>query len=140
MRASTPNSRASGATPGEARQPYIAPCTDCLGEDRTASGVGPRSSEAPPARGGAFSRPAAISALGSAASAASGCKKPGGPAGRGRVSVTFSPSGHPASVVVNGGSFAGTPTAGCVASAFRRTRVPPFSGSPVTVHKSFSIR
>jgi hypothetical protein len=28
---------------------------------------------------------------------------------------------------------------GCVASLFRKAKVPPFSGSPVTVSKGFSI-
>ena len=94
----------------------------------------------PAAAGGApFSRSAAISALGSAAGAASGCKKPDGPTGRGRVSVTFAPSGRVTTAVVSGGPFAGTSVGGCVAGVFRRASVPPFVGSPVTVHKSFSI-
>jgi predicted Zn finger-like uncharacterized protein len=86
-----------------------------------------------------FSRSAAVSALNAAAGAASGCKKPGGPTGRGRVSVTFAPSGRVTTAVVNGAPFAGTSVGGCVAGAFRRASVPPFDGSPVTVHKSFSI-
>jgi hypothetical protein len=86
-----------------------------------------------------FSRSAAVSALNAAAGAASGCKKPDGPTGRGRVSVTFAPSGRVTTAVVNGPPFAGTSVGGCVAAAFRRATVPPFDGSPVTVHKSFSI-
>jgi hypothetical protein len=77
--------------------------------------------------------------LNAAAGAASGCKKPDGPTGRGRVSVTFAPSGRVTTAVVNGPPFAGTSVGGCVAAAFRRASVPPFDGSPVTVHKSFSI-
>jgi predicted Zn finger-like uncharacterized protein len=92
------------------------------------------------AGGGApFSRSAAVSALNAAAGAASGCKKPDGPTGRGRVSVTFAPSGKVSSAVVEGPPFAGTSVGGCVAAAFRRATVPPFTGSPVTVHKSFTI-
>jgi hypothetical protein len=86
-----------------------------------------------------FSRSAAVSALNSAAGAASGCKKADGPTGRGRVSVTFAPSGRVTTAVVNGPPFAGTSVGGCVAAAFRRASVPPFDGSPVTVHKSFTI-
>jgi predicted Zn finger-like uncharacterized protein len=86
-----------------------------------------------------FSRSAAISALGAAAGAASGCKKPGGPTGRGRVSVTFAPSGRVTTANVSGAPFAGTSVGGCVAATFRRASVPPFDGSPVTVHKSFTI-
>jgi hypothetical protein len=93
----------------------------------------------PPAEGGEFSRSAAQSALGSAAGAAKGCKKPDGPTGSGKVKVTFAPSGNVTSAQVEGPPFAGTAVGGCVASAFRSARVPPFSGPPVSVSKSFSI-
>ncbi len=95
---------------------------------------------APPAAGGKeFDRAAAMSALGGAAGAAKGCKKPDGPTGGGKVRVTFAPSGNVTSATVEGPPFAGTPVGGCVASAFRGARVPPFEGSPVAVSKSFSI-
>ncbi len=100
----------------------------------------PKTAEVPAATSDRkFSRSAAVSALNAAAGAASGCKKPDGPTGRGRVSVTFAPSGRVTTAVVNGPPFAGTSVGGCVAAAFRRASVPPFDGSPVTVHKSFSI-
>jgi predicted Zn finger-like uncharacterized protein len=86
-----------------------------------------------------FNKGAAIAALSSAASAASGCKRPGGPTGGGRAIVTFAPSGRVTSANVQGGSFGGTSVGGCIASVFRRATVPAFSGSPVTVSKSFSI-
>ena len=88
---------------------------------------------------GEFSRSAARGALSSAAGAASGCKRPGGPTGRGRVSVTFAPSGRATTATV-GPPFAGTKVGSCAAAAFRRASVPPFSGGPVTVSKSFTIR
>lgn len=91
-------------------------------------------SNAPP-----FSKASAISALGSSASAAGSCKKPGGPTGVGKVQVTFAPSGRVTSATVMGPPFAGTAVGGCVAGAFRRAKVPAFSGNPVTVSKSFSI-
>jgi hypothetical protein len=91
-------------------------------------------STAPP-----FSKASAISALGAAAGSAGGCKKPGGPTGTGKVQVTFAPSGRVTSATVMGGPFAGTAVGGCVAGAFRRAKVPAFSGNPVTVSKSFAI-
>jgi len=91
-------------------------------------------STAPP-----FSKASAISALGGAASAASACKKAGGPTGVGKVQVTFAPSGKVTSATVMGPPFAGTPVGGCAASAFRRAHVPAFSGNAVTVSKSFAI-
>jgi predicted Zn finger-like uncharacterized protein len=86
-----------------------------------------------------FDKNAAVSALTSAASAAAACKRPDGPTGAGKVSVTFAPSGRATNAVISGGSFAGTSVGGCIASVFRRARVPAFSGDPVTVSKSFSI-
>jgi predicted Zn finger-like uncharacterized protein len=91
-------------------------------------------STAPP-----FSKASAISALGAAAGSAGGCKKPGGPTGQGKVQVTFAPSGRVTSATVMGSPFAGTAVGGCVASTFRRAKVPAFSGNPVTVSKSFAI-
>jgi predicted Zn finger-like uncharacterized protein len=91
-------------------------------------------SSAPP-----FSKAAAISALGGAAGSAGACKKPGGPTGTGKVQVTFAPSGRVTNATVMGGPFAGTAVGGCVAAAFRRAKVPAFSGNAVTVSKSFAI-
>jgi predicted Zn finger-like uncharacterized protein len=94
----------------------------------------PGPSTAPP-----FSKASAISALGAASGSAGGCKKAGGPTGVGKVQVTFAPSGRVTSATVMGPPFAGTAVGGCVAGAFRRAKVPAFSGNPVTVSKSFSI-
>ncbi|MBI5535560.1 MAG: zinc-ribbon domain-containing protein [Deltaproteobacteria bacterium] len=102
----------------------------------------PKAPPPPDPGGGAtnpFDRGAAISALNAAAGGASGCKKPDGPTGTGRVAVTFAPSGRVTSANVEGPPFAGTSVGGCVAARFRGASVPPFAGSPVTVHKSFSI-
>ncbi|MRG93464.1 hypothetical protein [Polyangium spumosum] len=95
---------------------------------------------APAGGGGEFSRSAASSALGAAAGRAAGCRSPTDPAGTARVSVTFAPSGRATSAIVNGPPFAGTRTGGCIAAAFRSASVPPFSGGPVTVSKSVTIR
>jgi predicted Zn finger-like uncharacterized protein len=93
----------------------------------------------PPADAPPFSKASAISALTAAASSAGSCKKPGGPTGPGKATVTFAPSGRVTTATVAGGSYAGTGVGGCVASVFRRAHVPPFSGSSVTVSKSFQI-
>ena len=93
---------------------------------------------APAADAPPFSKASAISALSAAASSAGTCKKPGGPTGSGKATITFAPSGRVTTATVSG-SFAGTPVGGCVASVFRRAHVPAFSGSAVTVSKSFSI-
>jgi len=77
--------------------------------------------------------------LGAAANSASGCKKPGGPTGTGRVVVVFATSGAAQSATITGDPYQGTPTGACVAQRFRAVRVPPFSGSPFSVSKSFTI-
>jgi len=86
-----------------------------------------------------FNRGAALAALGSAASAATACKRDGGPSGAGSASVTFSPEGAVKSVAVSP-PFAGTAVGQCVIGAFRGAHVPPFSGSSLTLPKSFQIR
>lgn len=93
----------------------------------------------PPPAADEFDRSAASAALNAAAARAMGCKGDG-PAGSTSVSVTFAPSGRVTSARVEGGTFAGTPTGGCIATAFRSASVPPFGGSPVTVTKKVSIR
>lgn len=93
--------------------------------------------EAGPA--GAFDRDAATSAMFGAAGGASSCATEGGPSGRGRVSVTLSPSGRVSSVDV-GGPFAGTKTGSCIASLFRSISVPPFTGGAVALQKSFHVK
>jgi hypothetical protein len=87
-----------------------------------------------------FSVSAAQVALTQAASNAAGCAKPGGPSGSGKATVTFAPSGRVTTANVATPPFAGTPVGGCVASQFRKARVPAFAGNPVTVSKSFNIK
>lgn len=110
-------------------------------EKKEAEKPGEKKPELPvPTDGPQFNKGAAIAALSSAASASTSCKRPGGPTGSGKVIVTFAPSGRVTSANVAGGAFGGTPVGGCVASVFRRAKVPPFGGSSVTVSKSFSIK
>jgi len=111
------------------------------GHTGTAAATKPKEEPAPagPSTAPPFSKASAISALGGAAGSAGGCKKAGGPTGVGKVQVTFAPSGRVTSATVMGAPFAGTAVGGCVAGAFRRAKVPAFSGNPVTVSKSFAI-
>ena len=67
------------------------------------------------------------------------CKTADGPTGSGKVSVTFAPSGRATATSV-AGELAGTEVGGCVARLFRAAKVPPFSGDPVTVSKSFTVQ
>jgi serine/threonine-protein kinase len=85
-----------------------------------------------------LNRSAALNALSSAASQAAACKREGGPTGAGSVSVVFSPEGPVKSVSVSP-PFAGTSVGSCVQTVFRNVRVQPFSGSAVTLSKSFRI-
>ena len=98
-------------------------------EKKEAEKPGEKKPELPvPTDGPQFNKGAAIAALSSAASASTSCKRPGGPTGSGKVIVTFAPSGRVTSANVAGGAFGGTPVGGCVASVFRRAKVPPFGG------------
>jgi hypothetical protein len=92
----------------------------------------------PPDQRAPLNRAAALTALSAAATSAASCKRPGGPTGTGTVSVTFSPEGPVASVNVSA-PFGGTPVCNCVQTVFRNARVAPFSGSSVTLSKSFRI-
>jgi len=84
-----------------------------------------------------FDRGAAASALGSVNIQA--CKKAGGPTGAGKVTVTFLPNGSVEKAEIDGAPFAGTPVGGCIAGKYRGAHVPPFSGNPVPVGKSFTL-
>jgi hypothetical protein len=95
---------------------------------------------AEPAGGGAeFNRDAASAAMGGAAGGASGCGKPDGPTGRCKVTVTFAPSGRATNVSV-GPPCGGSPVGSCIAAAFRKISIPPFSGDPMSVSKTVTIK
>ncbi len=137
---------AASAAPGEEKKED--PKAEAAKTDPTKAGGHTTKKEEPkkeePAAAGAstappFSKASAISALTGAAGAAGGCKKAGGPTGMGKVQVTFAPSGRVTNATVMGAPFAGTAVGGCVAGAFRRAKVPAFSGNGVTVSKSFAI-
>jgi hypothetical protein len=99
----------------------------------------PKATAEPAAGGPEFNRDAASAAMGGAAGAASGCGRPDGPTGRCKVSVTFAPSGRATNVSV-GAPCGGSPVGSCIAAAFRKISIPPFSGDPMTVSKTVTIK
>jgi hypothetical protein len=92
----------------------------------------------PPDQRAPLNRASALTALSNAATSVASCKRPGGPTGAGSVAVTFSPEGPVSSVNVSA-PFGGTPTGSCIQTVFRNARVAAFSGSAVTLNKSFRI-
>jgi hypothetical protein len=82
-----------------------------------------------------FNRAAAKDALTSASGKVSVCK---GASGKGKVQLTFSPSGRVSDASITSGSFPAGARA-CILRTFRAARVPPFGGLPVSVAKSFKI-
>ena len=81
---------------------------------------------------------AAIAALGKAASNTRSCSSDDGPSGSGQASVTFQPDGSVSNVSVSA-PFSGTSVGRCVAGAFKRVRIQPFTGSSVTLSRSFVV-
>jgi len=67
------------------------------------------------------------------------CKAPGGPTGRGHVTIGFSTDGHVSSAVVDQPPFAGTPVGACVEERFRSATIPPFNGAGASFGKRFDI-
>ena len=124
---------AQPATPAPVARPTAAAVTP-----PTPAPAPPPAAPAPPAGGAEFNKAAASAALNAAAGVASACKGDG--AGGGKVAVTFAPSGRVTSARIESGPFVGTPTGGCIATAFRSARVPPFDGGPITVRKQVNIR
>jgi eukaryotic-like serine/threonine-protein kinase len=92
----------------------------------------------PPDQRAPLNRASALTSLSAAANSAMSCKRDGGPTGTGSASITFSPEG-PVSSVSLSAPFAGTPVGNCIQTVFRAVHVPPFSGSKVTLQKSFRI-
>jgi eukaryotic-like serine/threonine-protein kinase len=94
--------------------------------------------EAPSGPLAPLNRGAAIAALGSAASSVARCKQEDGPSGSGRASVTFAPNGSVVSVGLPG-KFAGTAVGNCIQGLYRKAKLQPFSGGPVTLSSSFNV-
>jgi hypothetical protein len=83
-----------------------------------------------------FDRGAAAASLG--AIRFEDCSSPNGPHGSGHAKVTFGLIGNVVSVEVDP-PFTRTSVGRCIAAKLRLVHVPPFSGGPVTVGKSFSV-
>ncbi len=92
----------------------------------------------PPDQRAPLNRASALTSLSTAANSAMACKRDGGPTGTGSASVTFSPEG-PVSSVNLSAPFAGTAVGACIQTVFKSAHVPAFSGSSVTLNKSFRI-
>lgn len=86
----------------------------------------------------AFDKSAAKAALNDAADRAVQCGQGGAP-GKGKVQVTFAPSGKVSAAELVDGPFAGTAAGKCALRQFRSAKIPAFSGAAVTVAKSFKI-
>lgn len=77
--------------------------------------------------------------LAQAANDAQACKQSGGPSGKVTVMVTFDPNGKATSATITDAPFAGSATGACISAALKRASIPPFSGLPGTVSKTFTI-
>lgn len=86
-----------------------------------------------------FDTQAAREALNAASSKAADCRQEGGATGKGKVQLTFATTGRVSSASIVEGPFTGTAAGNCALRHFRAAHVPPFSGTPQTVAKSFKI-
>jgi hypothetical protein len=99
----------------------------------------PRIAAPPPPKAAAtFDKGAAKTELNAAASAAASCGAGGSP-GKGKIQITFAPSGKVSDAQLVEGPFAGTTAGKCALRHFRAVKVPAFSGAAITVAKSFKI-
>ncbi|MEY2936673.1 MAG: hypothetical protein RL033_7422 [Pseudomonadota bacterium] len=83
-----------------------------------------------------FNVGAAKDALNAAAAKAGTCS---GTSGKGKVQLTFAPSGKVSAAQLTEGPFAGTPAGKCALRHFKSASVPAFAGTPQTVAKSFKV-
>ena len=85
-----------------------------------------------------FDAQAASAAITAAFGRAAACRGPNDPTGSVTATLTYAPSGRVTTATVSG-AFAGTPIGGCIASALRGARVPPFSGERLTVRRTTEL-
>ena len=90
-----------------------------------------------PTPGAAFDRDAASAGL-------SGvdlrkCRTTSAPRGEGHVRVTFTPAGTASQALIDRGPMLGTPAQKCLERAFKKTKVPAFTGTDVQVGKIFKF-
>jgi hypothetical protein len=86
----------------------------------------------------AFDSALAAMAINEAARRSASCRGPSDPEGQAMVMLKYAPSGRVTTATIESGPFAGTTVGGCIATAFRSARVPPFSGEPMTVRKTIT--
>jgi hypothetical protein len=144
-----PNAGAGEATPGQAAPAALktadsAPSTSAepapskQKEPREHAAVSRSTRVKAPAKLEPFDKSAAVSALNAAATKAESCPHTGG--GKGKVQLTFGTNGKVSSAEIVEGPFAAsTPAGKCALRHFHAAKVPPFSGSAVTVAKSFKL-
>lgn len=87
-----------------------------------------------------FNAKAARTNLSVAVARAQRCRDQTAPAGSVSAVVTFVPSGRVADVTVITPAYAGTHTGKCIVSKLKTAQVPPFSGEPETMKKTFALR
>jgi len=91
-------------------------------------------------RSNEFDRKAALEVLSEAALKARDCSTSATSKTAGTVAIQYEGDGVAHSVVVERpGALCGTEVERCLQDIFLATRVPPFRGTPITVHKSFSF-
>lgn len=123
----------------------LGPSAAACGAGRT----GPTTPSAPAAPGGAApttpgvgrafnAEEAEVALMTAAAEVARGCPPVGAPAGQGEIEVVFAPTGEVTSATVEA-PYLGTPTGGCVVTAFVAARMSPFDGAAVKLRHSFTI-
>jgi hypothetical protein len=118
--------------------PSASPASSASAPSASASEMDAAPPEAEATAAGPFNKKAAWGALGVVANGLSRCAAPEAESVTGDVLVTFVPSGRVSFVEVKG-DLKGSPMEGCVAQAFRRVTVPPFSGDPVHLARSVSV-
>jgi hypothetical protein len=113
----------------------VAPLACCPGESDSACQI--RRAVGAQCESHDFDRAAATRAL--EAVDISMCKNPSAPSGQGHVVVMLQADGTASKADVDAPPFAGTEAGRCIARAYRRVRVPAFTGAPVTVGKRFNL-
>lgn len=133
-----PDSPGDGASTSVAAPPESPAGAAPSLSDAIAQAVGAKGSTG--AAPGPFDRAAALAALRAAGSGLQNCKLTIAAVGSSGVSVRFVPNGSVDAAAVDGPPFAGTQSGKCIEQLFRKAHVPPFSGPPVIVHRSFTIK
>jgi hypothetical protein len=132
----------AGAEPNEApaaAEPAALPAKEAHAKEKEKpSSKRPAARPAPSSTKAAFDKGAAKSALASAAAQAARCGAGGAP-GKGKIQVTFAPSGKVSDAQLVEGPFGGTAAGKCALRHFKAAKVPAFAGAPVTVAKSFKV-